>query len=90
MSHLLPQVADVFKLSESACVVILVVFEVVGLALVARLWVKGKKTSVVSKVLRSVILLIPFFGLIFFIPLLIFPEPHTDEIPPDRSAGGGF
>lgn len=69
-----------------AWLVFLAVCEVVGVVLVIRLWMKRKDLSVFGKVARSIILLIPFFGLIFYIPLALFPDRHGND-PPESPTG---
>ncbi|MFZ2644358.1 MAG: hypothetical protein WA117_25440 [Verrucomicrobiia bacterium] len=82
----LQQVYNVFGFPMPAWLVFLAVCEVVGVVLVIRLWMKRKDLSVFGKVVRSIILLIPFFGLIFYIPLALFPDRHGDD-PPESPTG---
>lgn len=57
-----------FGFPTPAWLVFLAVCEVVGVGLVIRLWMKRKDLSVFGRMVRSIVLLIPFFGLILCIP----------------------
>jgi hypothetical protein len=65
----LQQVYDVLGFPTPAWLVFLAVCEVVSVVLVIRLWMKRKDLSVFGRIVRSIVLLIPFFGLILYIPL---------------------
>lgn len=84
----LQQVYNIFELPVPAWLVVLAVCEVVSVVLVIRLWMKRKGLSVFGRIMRSIVLLIPFFGIIFYIPLVLFPDQHGDD-PPENIAGGG-
>lgn len=83
----LPPVYDVFELPVLAWLVFLAVCEVVGVGLVIRLWMKRKDLSVFGRMVRSIVLLIPFFGLIPCIPFAPFPNRHDDGEPPEDTSG---
>lgn len=68
--------------------VFLAVCEVVSVGLVIRLWIKRKDLSVFGRMARSIVLLIPFFGLILYIPLALFPDRHDDGEPPEAYGPG--
>lgn len=83
----LQQVHNMFELPVPAWLVLLAVCEVVSVVLVIRLWMKRKDLSVFGRIMRSIVLLIPFFGIIFYIPLVLFPDRHGDD-PPEKYRWG--
>jgi len=52
------------------------VLEVAGLFFVVRLWLRPRRTGVVARVIWSLILLVPLFGLIIYGFLRNDPDEH--------------
>jgi hypothetical protein len=61
----------------------------VSLCLIARLWVLHRRARAVSKIIWSIVLLIPFFGWLFFVAFYRPPEPldWTGHAEHGRDAG---
>jgi hypothetical protein len=70
----------------------------VSLCLIARLWVVHRRAWVISKLVWSVVLLIPIFGWLFFVAFFRAPEAlswtghaeHGRNAPYAGSGGGPF
>jgi hypothetical protein len=74
-------------MSANALVIILVsLFEIVAIIIAARLMVRSR-VSFLSRVLWSVVLLVPFFGLLVFLFLYEEPEAHADNVPDTYHTG---
>jgi hypothetical protein len=68
--------------------ILLILYEVVSVILVYRLWTRDKRLGVVERCFLSVVLLVPFFGWIFYGFLKIEPDAHGEDVG-DHSTGGG-
>lgn len=62
------------------------VFELVALVIVVRLWA-SRRTELIPRLLWSVVLLVPCFGLMAYIFLYENPESHSER-PGDSGYGG--
>ena len=56
------------------------VFEVISLIVVVRIWLKRYHKSRVARLFWSIVLLVPFFGLIAYYFLTEAPDRHPDYI----------
>jgi hypothetical protein len=65
---------------------LLIGFEVVGLLLIARLWLRKSKVTLTAKILLTLVLLIPLLGIIGFMLVSLDPSPHGED-PGDRFNG---
>lgn len=62
------------------------ILELVALVVIVRLWTR-RPLRIVSSVCWSVVLLVPFFGLVIYFFLREKPEAHGESVP--ESYGGG-
>ncbi|MGO8929490.1 MAG: PLDc N-terminal domain-containing protein [Limisphaerales bacterium] len=67
--------------------ILLLVAELVAVAAIVHLWNHAPKPSLTSRLLWSVLLMIPVFGLIFYIFLREEPEPHGENKWTDGASG---
>ena len=68
-------------------IILLALIELLGLFMIARLWLKSK-TPLVKRILWSVILLIPLIGPMMYGFVSLDPSAHGED-PGDHSSGGG-
>ncbi|HEY3857962.1 MAG TPA: hypothetical protein VGO67_26545 [Verrucomicrobiae bacterium] len=54
--------------------------EVIGGMFIYRLWTRKQRPGIVERCLLSVILLIPFFGLVFYGFVRTSPDAHSDVL----------
>jgi hypothetical protein len=66
----------------------LAVLEAVGLFMIGRLWFGKQKSSLVRRIIWSVLLLIPLFGPLMYGFISIDPSEHGEDVG-DHSSGGG-
>jgi uncharacterized protein with PQ loop repeat len=72
-------------------IILATLLELAALVAVVRVW-RHKQRSWIGKLFWSVLLLIPFFGLLFFGFLTINPDSqsdHTEDCMRARTLGGG-
>ena len=62
----------------NALTVTVIAFEVIALVAIVHLWLR-RKTRWWAKLLWTVILCVPFFGLMFYGFAAINPDPHDDD-----------
>ena len=76
---------------DTKAIVILSVCELAALIAIVRLWSRKRRMRVITRLLWSVVLLIPFFGLLFYGFTRSDPEGHSDDLPESThgSDGGG-
>ena len=77
---------------DTFIIIILSALEVVALFTIWRLWFRGHR-HIISRILWSVVLLIPFFGLLMFVFVGSNPEKNPDRLDTqsdsDAFYGGG-
>lgn len=66
---------------ETKAIVILSVCELAAIIAIVRLWSSKRRMPVFTQLLWSVVLLIPFFGLLFYAFTRSDPERHSDDLP---------
>jgi hypothetical protein len=66
---------------ETSTIIVLSFGELVGLIAIVRLWCRKRRMRVITRLLWSLLLLIPFFGILLFAFTRSDPEPHSDEVP---------
>jgi energy-coupling factor transporter transmembrane protein EcfT len=60
-------------------VILLILFEIVALIVIVRLWMR-RRMKIIPRVLWSVVLLLPFFGLLVYVFLHEEPQGHPDRV----------
>src|SRR3954465_5413844 len=60
---------------------VLGVCELAALFVIMRLWSRKRRMRVIPRLLWSVVLLIPFFGILFYGFTRSDPEAHSDDVP---------
>lgn len=73
---------------DKSTLIIGVIFEFIALIVIMRLWMR-RPLRPVSSALWSAILLVPFFGLVFYFFLREKPEAHGEELH-DPSGGSSY
>jgi hypothetical protein len=68
---------------------LLLAAEFVGVAAIVRLWAHAPKPSLTSRLLWSLLLTLPVFGLLFYLFLREEPEPHGENKWTDGASGWG-
>jgi hypothetical protein len=80
------------KSTTIAAIIIGTVFELVALFVIVRLWLR-RRMPIVPRIIFSIILLVPFFGLMIFafIGIDLDKNPDKEDTQSDRVAniGGG-
>jgi hypothetical protein len=59
--------------------ILLLVAELGGVVVIVQLWTHAPRPPLISRLLWSVILILPVFGLLFYIFLREVPEPHGEN-----------
>ena len=73
---------------KSPEIILLALIELLGLFMIARLWLKKSKATLVHRIVWSFILLIPLIGPIMYGFVSLDPSAHGED-PGDHSSGGG-
>ena len=66
---------------DKATIVALSLCEVVALLANVHLWVRKRRMPIISRLLWSVILLVPFFGVLFYGWARLNSEAHSEHVP---------
>ena len=66
---------------DTSAIVALSICELVALIAIVRLWSGKRRMHAVARLLWSVVLLVPFFGLLFYGFTRSDPEGHSDGLP---------
>jgi hypothetical protein len=66
------------------------VFEIIGLLVIARMWMKRWHRRLVVRVIWSVVLLVPAFGLMAYFFLRETPDEHPYDTDTMRSAAESY
>jgi hypothetical protein len=66
---------------DASAIVILSVCELAALIAIVRLWTRKHRMHVVVRLLWSIVLLMPFFGLLFYGFTRSDPGGHSDDVP---------
>jgi hypothetical protein len=76
--------------------IILCLLEVVAVCVCVRLWFQKRRMRIIPRIFWSIVLLIPFFGLLMFVFIASNPDKNPDrqDTQADRDAttiaGGGW
>jgi hypothetical protein len=73
---------------DTPTIVALSICEFVALFTIVNLWSRKRRMHVVIRLLWSVVLLVPLFGVLFYGLTRSDPEAHADDVG-DHSSGGG-
>jgi hypothetical protein len=71
-------------------IAILAVLESIGVVMIWRLWLRGRKTPLLARCLWTILLLIPLLGPLFYGFTRIAPKEHGEELPEYPPADGHF
>jgi len=72
---------------DTSIVVVLSICELAAFIAIVYLWTRKRRMRVSTRLLWSVVLLVPFFGLLWFGFTRPDPEPHSDVVPPTTGDG---
>lgn len=72
---------------DKLSVILFLVAELVAVAAIVYLWARSPKPSLTGRILWSILLLVPVFGLIFYFFLREEPEPHGENQWTDGASG---
>ncbi len=72
---------------DKLLIVLLVVAEIVAVGIVVHLWVHAPKPSLTNRLLWSLLLMLPVFGVLFYLFLREEPEPHGENKWTDGASG---
>ena len=81
--------ATIWNGMNKLLILLLLVAESVGVAAIAGLWTHTPKPSLTSRLLWSLLLILPVFGLLFYLFLREEPEPHGENKWTDGASGWG-
>ena len=73
---------------DTPTIVALSICEFVALLTIAHLWFRKHRMRVVTRLLWSIVLLVPLFGVLFYGLTRSDPEAHWEDVG-DHSSGGG-
>ncbi len=79
--------ATIFRFMDGLLAILLPVAELVGVAAIVRLWGHAPKPSPTSRLLWSLLLLVPVFELLFYLFLREEPRPHEENKSTDGASG---
>lgn len=66
----------------------LIIYEIISLILIYRLWTGRKRRKILQRCFLSIILLAPVLGWLLYGFVVISPDEHADELP-ERWEGDG-
>jgi hypothetical protein len=66
---------------DTPTIVALSLCEVVALVAIVHLWIRRRRTRLITRLLWSVVLLVPLFGVLFYGLTRSDPEAHSDGVP---------
>jgi hypothetical protein len=73
---------------DTPTIVALSICELVALLTIVNLWFRKRRMRVVTRLLWSVVLLVPLFGVLFYGLTRPDPDAHWEDVG-DHSSGGG-
>ena len=66
---------------DAPTLIVFSAFELFGLIAIVRVWRRKQKMRVISRIAWTLVLLVPFFGLLFYGLVRSEPDSHSDRVP---------
>ena len=65
---------------DSSAILVLSLCEVAAVSVILHLWLRKRRMRIVTRVLWSLVLLVPLFGVLFYGLTRSDPDAHSDEL----------